>query len=117
MKKYEVLTQLENGDVKLGDAYNMLYPKMKERKARKAHFVKVSVRIPEERGVNVLLKILLALPIPIVLIKMILKRRGQTQISDQIPVTMKEILDLISIKGAMVNVHASDRTRVSIKTI
>ncbi|MBN2268278.1 MAG: hypothetical protein V3569_03450 [Acholeplasmataceae bacterium] len=117
MTQYEVLNQLEQKKIHLKKAYQMLYKKQKERKPRRAHFVKMSISIPEEKGVNAFLKILLFLPIPLWIVKLVLKKRGNQKLSDEIPITFKEMLDLMMIRGSRVDVKTQDQVKVLIKTI
>ena len=117
MKKFEVLNQVETKALDPKKAYAMLYPKFKQKKPRRAHFIKVTVRVPEEKGVNILLGVLLALPIPIFIIRLVLRKRMSEHMMKDIPLSTKELIDLISIRGSRVNVIASDQTRVSIRTI
>jgi hypothetical protein len=117
MTKHEVLTQLNQKELKPKKAYRMLYPKTKERKPRRASFVKVSINVPDSRGVNIFLKILLLLPIPIFIIKWVVKKRANVQIGDQMNMTPKELIDLISFRGVKVDIKTATHERVLIKTI
>ncbi len=117
MTQYEVLNQLEQKKIHIKQAYQMLYKKQKERKPRRAYFVKISIRIPEEKGINTLLKVLLFLPIPLWIVKLVLKKRGNQKLSDEIPITFKEMLDLVMIRGSKVDVKTHDHVKVLIKTI
>ncbi|RJX25259.1 MAG: hypothetical protein C4537_04605 [Acholeplasma sp.] len=117
MTKDEVLTQLTDKKISSQQAYKMLYPKYKERKPRRASFVKLSLNIPESKGINIFLKVLFALPIPIFIIKMVMRRRLKEKISDQVPLTPSELIDLISIKGVKVNVLTKTNEKIKIYTI
>ncbi|HOI85831.1 MAG TPA: hypothetical protein PLP48_07105 [Acholeplasmataceae bacterium] len=117
MSKDEVLTQLNRKEISSRQAYRMLYKPVKERKPRRASFVKLSIHVPESAGVNIFLKILFLLPIPIFLIKWIIRKRTDQVISDQFQLTTGELIDLISIKGVLVNVITKTNERIKIKTI
>jgi hypothetical protein len=120
MTKYEVLNQLNQNELNSEKAYNLLYKSQKVRKPRRAGFIKVRIVVPEEKGVNRLLSVLLFLPMPIALVKLFIPRRikkGTEQISDQIPLTFNEMLNLISMRGIKIDIKAKDQTRVYIKTI
>ena len=117
MTNYEVLNQLEQKQIHPKKAYKLLYKKVKERRPKRAHFVKMSVRIPDEKGVNALLRVLLFLPIPLWIVKLILRKRANQKLSDEIPITFKEMMDLMMIRGSRVDVNTHDHVKVLIKTI
>ncbi|MDY0294786.1 MAG: hypothetical protein RBQ71_03160 [Acholeplasmataceae bacterium] len=117
MTKDEVLTQTSQKELNPKQAYNLLYKNQKERKPRRASFVKVRIHVPESRGVNIFLSVILLLPLPIFLIKWIIGRRGNQVINDQFQLTANELIELISIKGVKVDVKSHTHERVLIKTI
>ena len=75
MTKYEVLNQLNQKQISTKEAYDYLFPQVKERIPRRARFVKVRVFVPDSKGVSLFLAILLALPIPIGIIKWIVSKK------------------------------------------
>jgi len=117
MTQYEVLHQIEQKKMHPKKAYKLLYRPVKERKPRRAHFVKMNVNIPEEKGVNILLKVLFFLPLPLWIIKLVLRKRANQKLSDEFPVTFKELMDLMLIRGSRVDVKTHDHVNVLIKTI
>lgn len=117
MSKDEVLTQLNRKEISPRQAYRILYKPVKERKPRRASFVKLSIHVPDSVGVNVFLKILFFLPIPIFLIKWIIRKRTDQVISDQFQLTTGELIELVSIKGVLVNVMTKTHERIKIRTI
>jgi hypothetical protein len=117
MTKFEVLNQLNENQLDTKKAYKLLFRGPKERKPRRAHWVKVRISIPESRGVTILLAILLALPIHIGIIKWIVSRRANHPISDQLPLTPRELIELVSLKGVLVNIHTKSNERILLKTI
>jgi len=117
MTKYEVLTQLSNKEIKVKDAYNLLYSKQKDRKLRKASFIKLKIIIPNERKVTVFLSILFLLPIPIFLVRMFMTRKLNTNISNEFPMTYKEALDLVQHKDIKIYVTTKTNEKIRIKTI
>jgi hypothetical protein len=117
MTKNEVLNQLKEKSISKQQAYKLLYAKTKERKPRRASFVKLSVRIPEERWLSIILAILFFLPIPIFIFKIFIRGNRKLEISDQIEITAAELIRLISIRGASVSVRTHDQFRVNIKTL
>ncbi len=117
MQKNEVLNKLSKNEIDYKEAYQMLYPKLKGKRAKKAHFIKLSIKIPDSNGLNFFIKCLFILPIPIWLVKLIIRRRLDRYVSDDIPISYKDIIDLASVKGTFVKVIASDQTKVLIKAI
>lgn len=117
MTKDEVLTQTNLKQIHPRKAYQMLYPKQKVRKPRRASFVKVNIKVPESKAVTIFLGIILLLPIPIFMIKWILKKRSNEVVSEQFQMTTGELIELISIKGVRVDVRSKTNERVLIKTI
>ncbi|MBU1094699.1 MAG: hypothetical protein KKH01_09605 [Firmicutes bacterium] len=120
MTKYEVLNQLNNNELDTTKAYNLLYKIPKERKPKKAFFLKVRIRVPESKGATIFLGILLFLPMPIVLAKLFIPRKiknSTSPISDQLPVNFSEMLQLISMRGIKIDIKTHDNVRVYMKTI
>ena len=117
MTKDEVLTQTNQREIHPKKAYKMLYPKQKVRKPRRASFVKVNIRVPESKAVTIFLGIILLLPIPLFIIKWVLRKRSNEVISDQFQMTTSELIDLISIRGVRVDIKSKSNERVLIKTI
>ena len=117
MTKYEVLTEVKQNQIKPHEAYQLMFKYPKERKPKKAHWVKVKIHIPESKGVSLLLAVLLALPIHIGIIKWIVSKRANRPISDQFQFTPKEVLEMISIKGVKVNIQTRTNEKILISTV
>lgn len=117
MTKYEVLTQLNQNQLQPSHAYQMLFAQPKERKPHRAHFIKLKIRVPESKAATVFLAVLFALPIHIGLVKLFLSRKMEQIVSDQLALTYREVIDLVAIKGVVVDIKTSDHVRVYIKTI
>ena len=117
MTQYEVLHQIEQKKMHPKKGYKLLFHQVKERKPRRAHFVKMNINIPDEKGVNILLKVLFCLPLPLWIIKLILRKRANQKVSDEFPVTFRELMDLMMIRGSKVDVKTHDHVNVLIKTI
>lgn len=113
MNNIEVLNKLYQNKISIKKAYKLLY---KERKAKRSHFVKLRIYIPEEKRVTRFVNFLFLLPIPLFIIKFFL-RRSQRYVSDSIKIPIKDIVDVFGIKGAVIDVLADDNTKVLIKTI
>ncbi|MGE4320818.1 MAG: hypothetical protein AB7E61_05175 [Acholeplasmataceae bacterium] len=117
MKRFEVLNQLNDHKLSTAQAYKLLYGY--QFKMKKAHFVKLRITIKDEKKVTAFLKVLFLFPIPLFLIKIIIKmamKKGKGNI-DQIPLSTNELIELASYRGLLVNVDAHDDTNILIKTI
>ncbi|MBE0700521.1 MAG: hypothetical protein IH571_02430 [Acholeplasmataceae bacterium] len=117
MTKHEVLNQLHKNEINPKRAYRLLYSHHKERKPRKAHFVKIGIRIPESRGISILLAILFILPIYIGLIKLLIKIFAKNGTIGNSNLTAQDLIDLVSVRGVKVNINASSGEKVLIRTL
>lgn len=117
MEKIEVLTKCQSKELSPKQAYRELYGIGKERKPKRAHFVKVSIRINESPGLSVFLGILLALPIPVGIAKMFLRKKKNEVISDTFPITYGSLMNDLLIKGILIDIKAKDETRIHVKTL
>lgn len=120
MTKYEVLNQLNENELSSNEAYKLLYSTQKERKARKATFIKIRVRVPESKGATIFLSILLFLPVPLFLVKLLIPwkiKRSSNNISEQLPMTPQELMKLISVHGIKIDIRTHDNVKVYVKTI
>jgi hypothetical protein len=119
MEQNKILNQIEQQELTPKEAYALLYPKKsgKVRKAKKAHFVKLRIRVPDSKGASALLAVLFFFPFPISFVKFILKRTLKGKQIEQVDMSLEELLEMISYKGIKVDVRAQSGERVSIKTI
>ncbi len=117
MTKYEVLNELSSNEIDPKKAYELLYPKIKKRKVRRARFVKLKIKIPESKGVSAFINTLFLLPIPISFLKFFLRKRLDKPIDDEIPMSIKDLIDMAMVKGTFIEVIAEDKTHILIKTI
>jgi hypothetical protein len=112
----QTLNRLKAGKIGKREAYRLLYPKpARVRGPKRAHFVKLRIRIPESKGVTAFLAFLFFLPAPLFLAKMIVKRvkfdEGDGQIDKQ------ELMRLIATRGLKVDVKTHDGVSIYIKTL
>jgi hypothetical protein len=117
MKKYEVLTKLSNQEIKIKEAYNLLYGEIKEVKPKRASFVKLKIVIPDEKKATFFLAVLFALPIPIFILKLVMSKKMNQVVNDQFPITYKELFDLVAVKGVKLKVNAKSNEQILIRTI
>jgi hypothetical protein len=117
MTKYEVLNQLNQKQIRTKKAYSLLFHEEKDRMPRRARFVKVRISVPDSKGVSLFLAVLLAFPIHIGIIKWIVSKKANFQISEQFQMTPMELIELISIRGVKVDVKSKNNEKVFVKTI
>lgn len=116
MNKYQVLNELSENKISVTKAYKLIYDDAPQFK--KAHFVKIKVRINESRGISLLLAILFFIPIPLSIIKMFARiaiKKGYKDLKD-IPLSIDDIMQVISAKGIKVDVDAHDEAKIYLKT-
>jgi hypothetical protein len=115
--KYDsVLKKLENDEITAEEALEELYPVKKVRMGKKAYFVKMKIHVPEEgKGVNTFLKILFAIPFPMIFARIGL-RFGQRFIKDD-DIDISEISKMLKYsKNSIINVDSKD-AQIEIKVI
>ena len=107
MKTKKILRKLNKGMISADEAVEM----MEGKTFRKRRFVKIKIKT-NRKVVNQLLSVLLMLPIPITLLKRIIKKHvGKTDMP------ISEMLDLIKKSEMSINVSLPDGVTVSIKNI
>ncbi len=111
----QILLDLKDQLISPKEAYKELYSSKSKRKLRKAHFVKIKVRVPDDKAANRILRIFLLFPFPLFLIRIAL--RFVKDDSDSLPLSKNEIYELISYRGINVNVKSKNGELVIIKTI
>lgn len=114
----EILKEVENKTLKPKQAYNKIYKtKTPVHTHHRAHFIKMKIIIPEERGVSTFLSILFALPIPILFIRPFLRIAYNKAGQDFGGIELKDIHKMISTRGIRISVRSNDGVIVKIKTI
>jgi len=114
--RQDILKQLTEGQLNPKQAYRLLYPNQRQLKCRKAHFVKLRIKIPEEKGVTRFLAFLFLLPFPLFLVRWGLKFVKEDQMKES-PLSKKDILHLIGYKPIRLQVRADDGVIVNIHTL
>lgn len=115
MNYEKVLKQLETNELTTQEAFNKLYLK-KPGIRRRATFVKMSLRVPEEgKGINRLFKVLFLIPFPLIFARIGL-RISKRFIKDD-DINIDEIINIIKYsKGTKVSVDTKD-AQIDIKII
>lgn len=115
-----ILTELRNNEISSKEAYKKLYKNKNKKQMQvfsRAHFIKFKIIIPEKKGVNRLLSFVFLIPFPIIFLKIILSLVKIDKYSDNIPLSKREIMDLISHKGIKIHVNSHSGEKILIKTI
>jgi hypothetical protein len=112
----EILQQLKQGELKPKQAYHRLYPKPTHRKLRKAHFVKLRIKIPEEKGVTRFLAFLFFLPIPLFLVRFALKFVKEDRMQES-PFSKDDLIRLVGYKPISCRIRTNDGVMVNIHTL
>lgn len=122
MSNKKVLQQIENGELTSQEALAILYPPVpviKSKPGKRASFIKLKIHVPEEgKGVNTFLKILFALPIPMIFARMGLRFATRfTKDKDLGDVDLSEISRLLKYsKNTRIQVESTGAT-VDIKIV
>ncbi|XMB73170.1 VanZ family protein [Mycoplasmatota bacterium WC30] len=114
------LTRLKNNSITPKIAYNELFKKEKRTRIpifKRAHFIKLRIKIPGEKGVNRFLRVLFFLPFPILLLRIILGFVKIDKYSEDVPLTKREIINLVAHRGVKVIVNTHSGEQILIKTI
>jgi hypothetical protein len=113
----QVYDQLAAGEIGVRKAYSELYKTPKARRYPRAHFLKLRIRTPEEKGVNRFLAFLFWLPIPLLYVRIGLAFVKAKDGNDPLPLPKQEIMKLLSYRGIVVEVDSKDGTKILIKTL
>ena len=108
MNQISVLEKIERNELTAQDALKELYPVKKSKPGKRAFFVKMNVKVPDEgKGINTFLRILFALPFPLILARIGLRFANRFIKTDEID--MNEIIRLIKYsKNTKIQVESSD---------
>lgn len=103
-----VLNKIENNELTPELAYKELYPEKKIKPGKRAFFIKLRIHIPDEgKKLNTFLRILFAIPIPMVFARMGLSFANRFANLDEQDIDLKEISRLLKY---------SKHTRISVDT-
>ncbi len=112
----EILNKVKYGEMTAKEAYKALYTYPKVRKPRRAGFIKMRIRVPDEKGVNRLLAVLFFFPIPLFVVRWGL-RFVKNEHLEKGGIEKKDIMELIRYRGISVEVNAKGGEKVLVKTI
>jgi hypothetical protein len=117
MNYEKVLNKLETNEITPSLAYDELYPIKKTKPGKRAFFIKLRIHVPEEgKKVNAFLKILFALPIPLVFARLGLRLAGKYADIEE-DVDLNEIARLLKYsKHTKISVDTED-AKIDIKII
>ncbi len=112
----QILLQLSNKEVSRRKAYKTLFPKVHISKQKRAHFVKLNIVVPDEKGVSRFLAFLFFMPMPLFIVRFGL-RFMKDNMSEDFPMSKKDLLRMISIKGIKIDIKTQTGEKIYIKTI
>jgi hypothetical protein len=117
----QVLNQLVEGGITPREAYRTLYRVEKTPRIRRAHFIKLRITIPDDMKVTRLLNFLFWLPMPMFMVRVALRfAKIEDKLDkgdDGFQLSRKEIMNLITIRGILINVNAKSGEKIYIRTI
>ena len=108
MSQLSVLKKIEKNELTAYEAMDHLYPVKKVKPGKRAFFIKMSVRIPEEgKALNTFLRIIFAIPIPLIFARMGL--RFAKRHLDEDGIDINEIARLLKYsKNTKISIESSD---------
>ncbi|HOW38644.1 MAG TPA: hypothetical protein PLZ76_07020 [Bacillota bacterium] len=113
----EILLQISQGLMKPREAYRELYRVPRAPRKGRAHFLKLRIRIPGERGLSAFLAFLFLFPLPLFIVRLFLRKMKPESMGGDVPFTPAQMMELIRYRGINIEVKAKDGTRVLIKTL
>jgi hypothetical protein len=116
LTKNEVLVQLSNKEISQKEAYKLLYSEPKVRKPRRAHFLKVKVRVPDEGPANFFLGLILFFPIPMFIVRMVMRRFVKEEVTEQFQMSKSELIRLVSIAGVKIKINTHTNEKIYVRT-
>ncbi|MDD5292717.1 MAG: hypothetical protein PHW40_00220 [Candidatus Izemoplasmatales bacterium] len=108
-----ILKDVAQGHLSPKKAYRSLY--FQKRRVRRAHFIKIRIHIPGEKGTNRLLKVLLFFPVPLFIVRFALRFIKMDKMQN-IPLDKADIIKLIHSKGIRIDVTSATQERIQIRT-
>ena len=117
MAKNEVLNKVYGKGISVKKAYEELFANKETKRCGRAYFIKTKILIPNAKKTNNLLRAVFLLPVPIVILKFIVKRSKKDIGKEWGHFTNQELIELLSIKGITVDIKANDGTKIFLKTI
>ena len=118
MNYLEVLNKLESNDITPTLAYKKLYKEKKPKIGKRAFFIKMRIQVPDEgKKLNTFLKILFAIPFPMMFARMGLRIGSRFAKIDDIDIDIKEISRMLKYsKNTSISVDTDD-AQVDIRII
>lgn len=118
MKSKKILDKIESGELTAQDAFQKLYPITKTKPGKRATFIKMNIQVPDEsKGVNTFLRILFALPIPMVFARLGLRLGKRFAKLEDEDIDFDQLLHMLKYsKNTRIHVDSND-AEVDIKII
>lgn len=83
---------------------------------KKVHFIFIRIKIHDEPGVSLFLKLLFLLPFPLIFIRILISLVPNKALKE-VPIPKKDLKELLTSKGVLIDIKTNDGDQVFIKTI
>ena len=83
---------------------------------KKAHFLIMRIKIKDSPGVTLLLKILFLLPFPLFFVRIFINLVPKKALQD-VSISKKDLKEILTAKGVLIDIHSKDGDHIFIKTI
>ena len=83
---------------------------------KKAYFLIMRIKIKDSPGVTLLLKILFLLPFPLFFVRIFINLVPKKALQD-VPISKKDLKEILTAKGVLIDIHSKDGDHIFIKTI
>ncbi len=83
---------------------------------KKAHFIFIRIKIHDEPGVSLFLKLLFLLPFPLIFIRILISLAPKKALKE-VPIPKKDLKELLTSKGILIDIKTNDGDKIYIKTI
>src|SRR5690606_10624488 len=99
------------------EAYKLLYNEPKVRKPRRAHFLKVKVRVPDEGPANFFLGLILFFPIPMFIVRMVMRRFIKEEVTEQCKMPKGKLMGWVSMEGVKKKEKKHTKEEIDVRTM
>ena len=83
---------------------------------KKAHFIVIRIKIKDEPGVTLFLKLLFLIPIPLIFVRIVISLIPKKALNE-VPIPKKDLKDMLTLKNILIDIKTNDGDKVFIKTI
>lgn len=83
---------------------------------KKAHFIVIRIKIKDEPGITLFLKLLFLIPIPLIFVSIVISLIPKKALKD-VPIPKKDLKDILTSKNILIDIKTNDGDKIFIKTI